>query len=90
MMNFKLRAEMLGKTEAEIRSEMASALGRIGRALQDALARLKQANPESPEYRELLKEAKLSYWYMIVQREAIGIRSHDLLIREFDVPPAVR
>lgn len=89
-MNLKFRAEMLGKTEDEIRSEMASALGRIGRMLQDALARLKHSDPESPQYLEFLEEAKMSYWYMIVQREALGLRNHDLMIREFDVPPVVR
>lgn len=88
-MNLKMRGEMLGKTEDEIRSEMASALGRIGRTFEDLLAQLSKQDAASEKYPELLKEARLYYWYLIVQRESIGLRNHEQVIREYKVPPEV-
>lgn len=98
MMDLRLRAEMLGRTEEEIRSEMASALGRIGLAFQGLLAQLSELDPavehsSDPDirrkYSELLEETRQYYWYLIVQRESIGLRNHEDVIREYRVPPVV-
>jgi hypothetical protein len=96
-MNLKFRAEMLGRTEEEIRSEMANALGRIGRKFQYLVAQVKQLEPameigpaEALErYWEVLQEARLYYWYLIVQRESVGLRNHEDVHREYGVPVAV-
>jgi hypothetical protein len=96
MINFKARAEMLGRTELELRSEMAASLGRIGRTLEHLIRQMHEIR-ESNEigedqrhnYLELLQQAKLYYWYLIVQREAIGIRNHESLIREYRIPDKI-
>ena len=82
---------MLGQTEDEIRAEMASALGRIGRRLESLLEMLNQpATTLDPEkYENLLKEARMYYWYLIVQRESIGLRNHDDVRRIYAIPRAV-
>lgn len=96
-MNFELRAKHLSKTEAEIMEEMASALGRIGRKLEGLIgelnhlqARMKMAE-SSPKllnrYNEVRKQAHLYYYYLIVQREAIGLTNHDLLPKLYPIPP---
>ena len=98
MLSVKARAESLGRTEAEIRSEMASALGRIGRTLSSLIAdihKLQQTPVHGSEtervqhlqaYSDLRSRAKLYYWYLTVQREAIGIRNHDSLKEQYSIP----
>ena len=101
MLNIKIRAELLGRTEAEIREEMASALGRIGRRLETLIAELHQLHkyltlyPEKDKeiqikkYQNTRREARLYYWYLIIQRESIGLRNHDLLPGLYPIPPAL-
>jgi hypothetical protein len=101
MMNLKVRAESLGKTEEEIREEMAAALGRIGRTLERLIGRLHDlcqefaANPDrlSPDkidlYNQIHREARLYYWYLTVQRESIGLTNHELLPKLYPIPPAL-
>jgi Family of unknown function (DUF6665) len=88
MINLKARAQMLGRTEMELRSEMAASLGRIGRILTETIETLKSGDSgdQSHKYRELYAKAKLYYWYLIVQREAIGIRNHDCLKELYPMP----
>jgi len=96
MMNLKARAEMLGRTEMELRSEMAASLGRIGRTLQNLILQLREIR-DSVEigeqkrklYLELRQQAQLYYWYLIVQREAIGIRNHDSVIQDYRIPDKI-
>jgi predicted nuclease with TOPRIM domain len=97
MISLKARAEMLSRTEAELKSEMAASLGRIGRTLENLIARLQDIRRKFPEieeekrkqYRELHDQAQLYYWYLIVQREAIGIRNHDILIQMYRIPDKI-
>jgi hypothetical protein len=94
MISFKARSEMLGRTEAELRSEMAESLGRIGRTLEKLIGEMQEirsqlSNPgeeEKSHYRRLYQQANLYYWYLIVQREAIGIRNHESLIQYYRIP----
>jgi hypothetical protein len=97
-MNFKIRAELMGGIEAEIREEMASALGRIGKRLEALIAELVYLRnyiascPETEKeqtiqkYKHTRKEARLYYWYLIVQRESIGLRNHELLRDLYPIP----
>ena len=98
-MDIRLRAELLGRTEEEIRSEMAEALGRIGRRFQNLLEELKQLESVATQeagpgllqkYRDVLREARLYHWYLIVQREAMGLRDHRIVYLEYDVPASVK
>jgi Family of unknown function (DUF6665) len=80
--------------EQEFLQEKASALGRLGRALEAALAalhRFDQARPaDEARARQrrsaLVVEAAQSLWLFVVQREACGLRDTRQLLRDYRVP----
>jgi hypothetical protein len=83
----------------EIVQEQASALGRMGRALEQALAKLREfdaAHPrvDAPPAREarriLVREAGHALWMFVVQREACGLRDSRGIMREYKVPGEVQ
>ena len=75
---------------AEIKAEMASSLGRAGRAVEDSLARLKDPGLVASLGREvLLREAADAVWKFFIQREAMGLRDTSMAIRDFGIPRAV-
>jgi hypothetical protein len=88
----------------EIAQEQAATLGRLGRALEAALAALSRhdhaaerhgdaANRPSPaasSRQRLVCEASDALWCFIVQREACGLRDQRLIIREYRVPAEVQ
>jgi hypothetical protein len=98
IINLKIRAESLGRTEAELREEMALALGRIGRKLEALIAELNHLRSqlttcietEKPnkiqEFEDTRKKAFLYYWYLVVQRESIGLRNHELVRDFYSIP----
>jgi hypothetical protein len=97
-----LRAENpAAALDYEIAREKASALGRLGRRLEAALAALAvfdaQADAEvigSSERRErrdaLVAAAGEVLWSFIVQREACGLRDSARAMRDYGVPAEVR
>jgi hypothetical protein len=88
--------------EKELLAEKAAALGRAGESLSVALAALGKAEAElaaaGPEERpalwvrrrELRDIAAERLWYVLCQREAVGIFQHEGMLREQPVPPEVR
>ena len=89
MKSLKARAEAFGCTELELRAEMAAALGRLGRKLDSLILQLQnlaKAGEASEEFRKLQKEAELHLWYLMVQREAIGIRDHKNVFECYPIP----
>ena len=84
----------------EIAQEQAAALGRIGRALEAALARLREfdvahprldaAESEQQARRTLVMEAGHALWMYVVQREACGLRDTRAVMREYKVPGEVQ
>jgi hypothetical protein len=89
----------------EIAREQAAALGRLGRALEAALAALSRhgradtardgdaancPSPAAPSRQRLVEEASDALWCFIVQREACGLRDQRLVLREYGVPAEVR
>ena len=78
----------------EIAQEKASALGRLGRGLEAALAALRDfdAQPSEPTAerrnarRALVAEAGHALWLFVVQREALGLRDTRQLMRDYRVP----
>lgn len=84
----------------EIVQEQASALGRMGRTLEQALARLRDfdAAHESsetpaatqPARRKLVMEAGQALWMLVVQREATGLRDSRHIMRTYNVPAEVQ
>jgi hypothetical protein len=75
--------------QKEIRAEKAGALARAIDALEAALAAL--AAPGRGAARgELVAEAGERLWYVVIQREAMGLLRHDVLFDVLRVPPEVR
>ena len=79
----------------EIAQEQASALARIGRALEAALGALAahQDGPQSldgPSRGRLVQNASDALWCFIVQREACGLRDSQTVFRDYRVPAEVR
>ena len=77
----------------EIAQEQASALGRLGRALEAALAALSdydRAHGERDVVRtQLVQAASYALWCFMVQREACGLRDPRPVIRDYRVPAEV-
>jgi len=83
----------------EIVQEQAAALGRLGRALEAALAALSTHDRRqvegggdvAPAIREsLLQDAGTALWCFIIQREACGLRDQRLIMRNYQVPREVQ
>jgi uncharacterized protein DUF6665 len=85
----------------EIAREKASALGRLGRRLEGALAALAAfdaqtgESPMTPAQRRerrdaLVAEAGYVLWSFIVQREACGLHDGNRAMRDYGVPNEVR
>ena len=84
----------------EIVEEQAAALGRMGRALEAALARLREFDAAQPRAgapasaqqarRTLVTQAGYALWMFVVQREACGLRDSRTVMRNYDVPGEVQ
>ena len=73
----------------EIAGERAGALARAVEALEKALGELEEAS--TPGLRAyLLDEARERLWFVVVQREAVGVSRHEVLYETLRVPPEVR
>ncbi len=91
-----------GALDYEIVQEQAAALGRLGRALEAALAALSNYDRAQAEHRDdaapsgaaartrLVQDASEALWGFIVQREACGLRDWRLIVREYGVPSEVQ
>jgi hypothetical protein len=83
--------DAFARVEEEILRERAAALKRISEALAELLSELGAlgaprdhlSGPErasrASAYRALWERARLYRWYLEVQREALGLRRHDVL-----------
>src|SRR5215207_6424213 len=79
--------------EHEIAQERASALGRLGRRLEAALAALaacpRMANSDRKIRDSLVEQAGYALWLFVVQREAYGLNKIDHVIKVYGVPNEV-
>jgi len=82
--------------DREFAQERASALGRLGRAFEAALAALAQFDQTPSDTlerrqmrRALVAEASEALWQFIVQREACGLRDMRQVLRDYAVPSEV-
>lgn len=75
----------------ELRGESAAALGRLGRAVESGLERLRALEPDADPARRtaLLYECADAVWRYFVQREACGLRSHRPVIEAYGIPREV-
>jgi len=82
----------------EIAREKASALGRLGRALETALQTLAEFDAAHPSPGPAEHDARLALlatasqmlWQFIVQREACGLRDGGAVMRMYKVPREVQ
>ena len=84
----------------EVAQEKAVALGRMGRALEEALAGLREFDDAHPRSgaptsaqqarRTLVIEAGYALWMFVVQREACGLRDSRAVMRDYNVPGEVQ
>jgi hypothetical protein len=94
------RAEALARVEDEIRQTQAAALGRVGERLERLLARVAGLDRELDGDRDrpaddtrlrarnrLRDEARDVRQHLIIQREALGLRSHGPVDQRYPVPP---
>jgi hypothetical protein len=87
-----------GVLDYEIAQETASALGRQGRALENALAALAafdaapdpQVSSDRRARADLVATAAQALWEFVVQREACGLRDAAVVVRMYRVPAEVR
>jgi hypothetical protein len=73
----------------ELAQEKASALGRLGRRLEDALAALAACPREDFDRetrRKLVEQAGYALWLFVVQRESCGLRDTTRMMRQYNVP----
>ena len=79
--------------EYEIAREKESALGRLGRRLEAALAALaacpRTATAERTIRDSLVEEAGYALWLFIVQREACGLNDSSHVMQDYGVPNEV-
>jgi hypothetical protein len=87
----------------EIAQEQAAALGRLGHALEAALAALSEHDglqgrcdsgleqtAAAVVRARLLQEASDALWCFVVQREACGLRDQKAIMRDYRVPTDVQ
>jgi hypothetical protein len=98
MRSMERTAESLARTEAELRAEKAAALARIAGTLEGLLADLRRRResfgrlsseeraPAAEAYDALWGQARLYRWYLVVQREALGLVRHDDVDRHYPPP----
>jgi hypothetical protein len=93
--------KLVDALDYEIAQEMASTLGRLGRALERAVRALAEYDTAWPsgttmsgraheERQKLVAEASRALWCFVVQREACGLRDGRQVLRDYAVPPEVR
>ena len=87
-----MSAEALRVIDKEIVGERAGALARAVEALEQSLLEFGAASgPRRHRLREhLLEEAAERLWFVIVQREVIGVMRHEVLYEVLQIPMEVR
>src|SRR6187200_815523 len=99
MLHRKTNPAFVDLIEDEFAQEKASALGRLGRALEAKLAALARFDAShgqelsSAEERQsrvsLVADASLALWHFAVQREACGLRDLRYVLHDYGVPAEV-
>lgn len=97
----RVRQQALDKLHNELTAERLGGLARAGEILSAHLAELsslralietlsgEERAAAVAAYKSLREQAETRRWYLVVQREAIGIYSHDDLEAIYPVPPVI-
>lgn len=84
------REASLSGVERELKGEQAVSLGRYGREVERALEVLRSADAPDPDTRrQRVQEAAEAVWRYFIQREALGLSNHDLVIEHYAIPGEV-
>src|ERR1700757_2828691 len=96
--DFRLHRTPLDVLDYEIIQEQAAALGRMGRALEASLAKLREFDAANPRVgapasaqqarRTLVIEAGHALWMFVAQREACGLRDSRTVMSNYNMPAA--
>ena len=95
------RSEALARVEDEIRQAQAAALGRVGERLERLLQRVAELDRDLDRdpnrdgdrgarlhaRNRLRDQARDARQHLIIQREALGMRSHATVDQRYPVPP---
>jgi hypothetical protein len=76
----------------EVMAETASALGRIGKQLEEALEALRRHDATLGSNRdrdELIQDAADKAWVLFIQRDHLGLRTDHHLLSTYDIPREV-
>jgi plasmid stabilization system protein ParE len=90
------RTAPIAALDYEIAQEQVSALGRMGRALETALAALADheraggGGGDGAARARLVQDASDALWCFMVQREAMGLRDPRPVLRDYRVPAEVQ
>jgi len=88
--------------EVEIRKEKASALKRVANKLESLIEELKTLETQAValagdarasllrRHAEVRAEAEKQQWYLIVQREAMGLSQHRDVYELYPIPPKLK
>lgn len=77
------REGQLAGVAKELAQERASAMARITARLVASLERLRAEGERAPGAKQ---EAERHLWYLLVQREALGLRRHDDVYHALQIP----
>src|SRR3954453_15118547 len=80
------RDEGLSYLDHEIAGEKAAALGRAGERVERTLAALRAHQRDEAERTRLLRAASEAVYAYFIQRELCGMRRHQGVIREYQIP----
>lgn len=84
------REASLSGVERELKGEQAVSLGRYGREVERTLAALQGADAPDPETRlRLVQDCAEAVWRYFIQREALGLHNHDLVVKHYAIPGEV-
>ncbi|MEX0345507.1 MAG: DUF6665 family protein [Rhizobiaceae bacterium] len=73
----------------EAAGEAAASLGLAGKRVERALALLRESTVDCDHRAPLLREAAIAVHHYFIQREIMGMRRHDGVIREYGIPREV-
>jgi len=79
----------LGLLDYEIAAEKAAALGRAGERVERSLAELSAFEGNADDRVVVLKRAAEAVYGYFIQRELCGMRRHQDVIREYQIPNEV-
>jgi hypothetical protein len=80
--------DRLGKIEEEIEAKLDMVRESVKNGLEkDCKELFKETNREIRKYNKAREHAKLRYYYLIVTREAMGLRRHKWVDEMYKIPP---